>query len=82
MSAEPLVAAAPYLIEQKYQDYTPAQHAVGLNWSAGGARRWMRTPAGSTSKDMKLSDCRTIVSRILVRSAIESDPEPAGAQLL
>ncbi len=28
MSTIPLVAAAPYLIEQKYEDYTPAQHAV------------------------------------------------------
>ena len=28
MAVEPLVAAAPYLIEQKYQDYTPDQHAV------------------------------------------------------
>ena len=28
MATEPLVAAAPYLIEQKYQDYTPEQHAV------------------------------------------------------
>src|SRR5579864_1195072 len=28
MPTEPLVAAAPYLIEQKYQDYTTEQHAV------------------------------------------------------
>ena len=28
MAIEPLVAAAPYLIEQKYADYTPGQHAV------------------------------------------------------
>ena len=28
MATGPLVAAAPYLIEQKYQDYTPEQHAV------------------------------------------------------
>jgi phenylalanine-4-hydroxylase len=28
MLTRPLVAAAPYLIEQKYQDYTPGQHAV------------------------------------------------------
>src|SRR4029077_14553573 len=28
MANGPLVAAAPYLIEQKYQDYTPEQHAV------------------------------------------------------
>jgi phenylalanine-4-hydroxylase len=28
MTIEPLVAAAPYLIEQKYADYTPGQHAV------------------------------------------------------
>jgi phenylalanine-4-hydroxylase len=28
MLTGPLVAAAPYLIEQKYQDYTPGQHAV------------------------------------------------------
>ena len=28
MAVQPLVAAAPYLIEQKYQDYTPEQHAV------------------------------------------------------
>jgi phenylalanine-4-hydroxylase len=28
MPTEPLVAAAPYLIEQKYQDYLPEQHAV------------------------------------------------------
>jgi len=27
MTAGPLVAAAPYLIQQKYQDYTPDQHA-------------------------------------------------------
>ncbi len=28
MATGPLVAATPYLIEQKYQDYTPDQHAV------------------------------------------------------
>jgi len=28
MASEPLLAAAPYLTEQKYQDYTPRQHAV------------------------------------------------------
>jgi phenylalanine-4-hydroxylase len=28
MATVPLVAAAPYLIEQKYQNYSPAQHAV------------------------------------------------------
>ncbi len=28
MAAEPLVASAPYLIEQKYLDYLPEQHAV------------------------------------------------------
>ena len=28
MVTGPLVAAAPYLTEQKYQDYTPGQHAV------------------------------------------------------
>ena len=28
MPTEPLVAAAPYLTVQKYEDYTPDQHAV------------------------------------------------------
>jgi len=28
MPTEPLVASAPYLIEQKYEEYTPEQHAV------------------------------------------------------
>lgn len=28
MSSEPLVAASSYLVEQKYQDYTPEQHGV------------------------------------------------------
>ena len=28
MEAEPLVAAGPYLIQQKYEDYTAEQHKV------------------------------------------------------
>ena len=36
MPVQPLVAAAPYLIEQKYQDYTPGQHAV---WAVLVGRR-------------------------------------------
>ena len=36
MATAPLVAAAPYLTEQKYQDYTPGQHAV---WAELVSRR-------------------------------------------
>ena len=76
MPTEPLVAAAPYLIEQKYQDYTPAQHAVfGLNWSAGSDRRWIPMPAGICSRDTKLSAYpRMIGCQICTQSAIGSVP--------
>jgi len=71
MTGGTLVAAASYLIQQKYQDYTADQHAV---WAELVRRRRPQLDAHAcrnTSMDMKLSDCRMTGCRIFT-------PSPAG----
>ena len=64
-----LTAAASYLIEQKYEDYTPEQHAV---WAELVRRRRPQIESfacASYLKDMKSSGWRTTSFRISPRSA-------------
>jgi phenylalanine-4-hydroxylase len=72
MAPGPLVAAAPYLIEQKYQDYTPDQHAV---WAELVSRRRPQVDAYACREylegyeiiglqDDRLPNLRSITDRI------------------
>jgi len=47
----------------------PTSTQFGLNWCARRpSRSWMPMPAGNTSMDMKLSDCRMTGYRIFMLS--------------
>ena len=82
MAGEPLVAAAPYLIEQKYLDYTPGQHAV---WAGLVRRRRTQVDAYACKEylegyeiiglqDDRLPNLRAISDRIGPRTGWSATP--------
>jgi phenylalanine-4-hydroxylase len=82
MAIEPLVAAAPYLIEQKYADYTPGQHAV---WAELVRRRRAQINAHACQEylegyeiiglqDDRLPNLRAISDRIGPRTGWSATP--------
>jgi phenylalanine-4-hydroxylase len=82
MPAEPLVAAAPYLIEQKYENYTPDEHAV---WAELVRRRRPQIDAHACSaylegyeiiglRDDRLPDLHAISERIGPRTGWSATP--------
>ena len=79
MATGPLVAAAPYLTEQKYQDYTPDQHAV---WAELVRRRRPQIDAHACQEylegyeiiglqDDRLPNLRAISDRIRAPNRLE-----------
>jgi phenylalanine-4-hydroxylase len=82
MAIGPLVAAAPYLIEQKYQDYTSNQHAV---WTELVSRRRPQVDAYACREylegygiiglqDDRLPNLRAISDRIGPRTGWSATP--------
>ena len=82
MAIGPLVAAASYLIEQKYQDYTPDQHAV---WTELVSRRRPQVDAYACREylkgyeiiglqDDRLPNLRAISDRIGPRTGWSATP--------
>jgi phenylalanine-4-hydroxylase len=91
METEPLVAAAPYLIEQKYEDYTPEQHEV---WATLVRRRRPQLEAHACREylegyefigleDNKLPNLGAITRRLKPRTRWSTTPVsgflPSGA---
>jgi phenylalanine-4-hydroxylase len=82
MAIGPLVSAAPYLIEQKYQDYTPEQHAI---WAELVGRRRPQIDAHACReylegyeiiglRDDRLPNLCAITERIKARTGWSTTP--------
>jgi len=82
MPTEPLLASAPYLIEQKYEEYTPEQHAI---WAELVRRRRPQIDAHACRaylegyeiiglRDDRLPNLRAISDRIGPRTGWSATP--------
>ncbi len=75
-----LKAAASYLIEQKYDEYTPEQHAARAELVRRRLPQIESFARRATLKDTKSSDSRATSFPISPRSARHLNCAPDGAQ--